>query len=1565
MDKASRSSGGGAAKLGTLDMQSYLEVMGRQLDEIQAQHQQFCASRPDRVGRLRSQEHAGHLAKRWSSDSQCVSRQPAGLPPEYQELLGASHCDEREALQGSPADDGGSGALRSSSGSQGGARRSLHFGDEASEAGAVLANKRTSPGGSTTTGACAKSRQDLCTFHSTSPPLAGVQKGTSGRNRATSQGPIDSPSISESTSMTQSVTPSAASSRLQTDTPGTPSTHNEQKGATPHGASRLGTVSSSRTSSMRPYAVYDARGVDHVSYATPDSRGGDYPLTASISSSSQGVWQKPHGSAASVSPSPGLSAPQGHTASRSTASDDSSPLTNVAGFGADAGNGAMSGDDDCSPYTLALPGRPFDGIDSEEDDDAQPAGVIRVSESFMAAGIVGPLCAGGAPAGPTQPQAEDGDNQQVTLQAALQPDTGFADQVPRPHSRSGPRTPLVVTSLETEEALRALLATPRFALGGSGTMGASMEGLDVPDDVLAALAKGDGMDLDAALGAAISGSLREHAAQEQSDSPLSRLAVLHQGVSGVAQMGHGRHMVLCPGALTAAPVAVPAAVAARGFDASTRNASGAGGRAAAFAGAASPGALLQGETAHPHQAERPGARVDTSIDVDRFDMLSRTIEISVDGATALSAAGLRDSGSVTCAAEAAAAQQHPQPVLYSLAPKSSVPSDKASRRNTMDGEGRHSALDGVGSRRNRLDGGCRRSTVDGCPALNEYLEEGPALGGEHPHARLYAAPASTGTAATVAGSVRFELRPVSTSPSAGAGGTGHGAAAGSMAAGRTEMFAASASPARVNRGSVNTASPSASSAVRPGGDGDMVLYGSPSQKADAAPSPGVAASPYVPPSPPPGADPAPYLTSPTVPHIGSRLQRNSRKMDEEAMAGVHRDAVTQCGQAAPGDAAGPSSGGAAALRPWSAATGAQSSSRRQLTPMAASGASGASSGVNSVHLDLSLTQAAAAAATGGGRPSATGFQQPSVVAAAAAASPTVLQRQLRTMGSQGSQHLPALHKQQSEQQQQGPPALEVPQLPAYSSFSLAGLSPPTRPVVKVASHDLGVDDTGRPLPFLPSPKDAGAAGASSPCADPTAPSADEGRASRTQLQPLGPPLAAFSRAAALAAAADVGMAAQPPAVERRSAPPLAPTTVSRAPAEGAAAAPPDACSNTRGLDFACVHEHGSIDALEDGSAGLLGAFPSHILPRRAEAAPEQEDNVAGARHAAFDHPELLQGQSPGPPSAASSAAKLSQLKARRQQQWQSQHGLQGGQPQPPGGTTPQSQRPGTLHHEEQGADAAHDHDGSGAARGWAARPASGNMGASGGTEATAARSPLTAAMGSPLLPDAVAEAISRAACSKEDAVVSGELNLGHGISGLSVAIEAGQVKWAWQTDGKGKPVPARLDATADPPPSPGGGGSGGGSGGSSPWASPAAAHGAVRGSGAEWALQQLPAPQWQRHGQLPAGAHAHTEEERGQQLADERPSVLQPRQPGGNYMGARRRSDYSVAERQLAIAGGGALPHNYALSAGGFPTQEQHQPRLPSATDGGGQPSSKAMALLRLKQQSIMRHNVQVSSVKE
>lgn len=31
---------GGGGKLGTLDMQSYLEVMGRQLAEIQAQHHQ-------------------------------------------------------------------------------------------------------------------------------------------------------------------------------------------------------------------------------------------------------------------------------------------------------------------------------------------------------------------------------------------------------------------------------------------------------------------------------------------------------------------------------------------------------------------------------------------------------------------------------------------------------------------------------------------------------------------------------------------------------------------------------------------------------------------------------------------------------------------------------------------------------------------------------------------------------------------------------------------------------------------------------------------------------------------------------------------------------------------------------------------------------------------------------------------------------------------------------------------------------------------------------------------------------------------------------------------------------------------------------------------------------------------------------------------------------------------------------------------------------------------------------------------------------------------------------------
>ncbi len=229
--------------------------------------------------------------------------------------------------------------------------------------------------------------------------------------------------------------------------------------------------------------------------------------------------------------------------------------------------------------------------------------------------------------------------------------------------------------------------------------------------------------------------------------------------------------------------------------------------------------------------------------------------------------------------------------------------------------------------------------------------------------------------------------------------------------------------------------------------------------------------------------------------------------------------------------------------------------------------------------------------------------------------------------------------------------------------------------------------------------------------------------------------------------------------------------------------------------------------------------------------------------------------------------------------------------------------------------------------------------------------------------------------------VSGELSLGHGVTG---ADETGPVKWAWQTQGQGQ-AKAAAGHSADP----------------SPWSSPAAGAGGGTGQQREGAGDHgrgtggggygpghsqpaevsgelpLPEPQWQRPEDL-----ERTRRER--QRMGSRP--LYREEQGQGY--------YQHGERGVVSAGGAygvAASEAWARPAGDGAGRGQQgstnplsstvpqrgTPRMDDAgaagamsaggagagAGGAGAASvagSKALALLRLKQKSAMRHNVVV-----
>ncbi|KAG2442537.1 hypothetical protein HXX76_002623 [Chlamydomonas incerta] len=1084
-------------------------------------------------------------------------------------------------------------------------------------------------------------------------------------------------------------------------------------------------------------------------------------------------------------------------------------------------------DEEGLPHPLALAGRAFDGIDSEEDDDDDGVedAVSRPERTAAAAAALQSTHGRGG----RQPAASGEYAASFNFAAAGHAEASrpTSSRAPVP-GQPGSRPALVAASLETEEALRALLCSPRLAPAPvSGGLSSSLDG-GVPDDVLAALAKTDAGGLDAALGAAVATLVRQHAASLGVHGPAigaggpsaGRPSTQGQGASlgsyaspggAAAAAAPMRHAALMgPGALTAAPAALPPGVAARGFDSSLRSAGGAPG--------ASPGggavAANAGRGLAPHGA---APAVDASISLDQIDQLARTMVIDADTAALMRASVV--AAATAMAEQRAAAAAHQQPVLYSMGPT--------------------------------------RVSDPGSQAAAEP------------------------------------------------------AAAGANAGGR---------PGTSARGPL---SPSAASSVgKPGGEGDSVLYGSPNRRGAAAAAvpadgqvpPSIAPSPYVPPSPPPGADPSPYMASP-IGHPISRLQHNSRE-DEEPVAAV---------KAKPGanrPAGGSEDGGAASGLTVSVGAAAMAGAAARGGVGSASTPTGGPDGTHrrqsntasGASYDLSLTAAAAVGASRTGSASAS-----------------------RAAGGAAPRAAPLSHAAT-------PTGGAQPGQPLFSSFSLAGLSPTAanaaaaagaqgaRAGAMMSSFDLGIDEAGKPSSPAASPR-PGPSGASD--------SALGTSAARTsaQAQPpvAGPPLASFSRAAAMAAAADVGLVAPPAAAERR-------------PSQG-------------GVSAAAGHSSASMEAAARASAAGAGAGGS------------REPGAAGQNAV-------------GGSSVASSAAKLSQLKARRQQQWQSQHAVNAstvadshqqpnGTPQPTGAN---AARASAVNHAAADAGASHQHTPHAPANIRNRAPAEPTSAAAGAVRGSAASpvpapAPAAAASPTPLLPEEVANAIVRAASS--GVAASGELNLGHGISGLSVAIEAGAVKWAWQTglkDGGGSPGASQASPWASP-------GAGQAAAAAALGAAAGGAGGKSGGESGEWGVQ-LPTPQWQRRGVTPPGSRPAADGADGAdpELARLEQEALQQRQqqwaaeqqlwaaelPGPQYRapaGAppteaqqqqqRRHTDHSIAVAESAAVASLAQPtREYATSAGG---DAGLRPAGLSA-DSAGAASSKTAALLRLKRQSILRH---------
>ncbi|KAG2448306.1 hypothetical protein HYH02_006890 [Chlamydomonas schloesseri] len=1523
MEKLQQRPSAGGGKLGTLDMQSYLEVMGRQLAEIQAQHNQFYASRPERYSRAAAAAKEPRQERRVHRSSSAVS------PSSAHKAEG--HTPDTHAVGTPSSDESGLAG-----GSGGNARRSLVFEDGVtdvkdhgdkpagrnakSDGHSTLRTSLSSPppvgGLSMDEEAAAAAVRAVPAANAAArprrPPAGGAGQSLLAQAQVQSQAarvrartpPRASPAgvsprqhSASATGLSPSLSPSSvsASTRPGLSNPGTPSSvatssHlasvaaglTPRDGTPPASAHARAAADSSVESSPAlgrglglgggcggdSFAMYnvEAGGISAVTgYDTTlesqtgpgagQRAGGWQPhAAASVSASSvstsqsRSAWATPQGAGASGA---AAATPSSAVTSALTASAMSSALAvhnepsgaRVRAIGALGGVEDSVSEEEGLPHPLALAGMAFDGIDSEEEDEEEdavarpevPAAVSAAAQRGhegrgggrqpAASGEYGPAGLGAEGSGPASARASG-------LGAPS------SSRAPVPVSgQPGARPALVAASLETEEALRALLSSPRQAAVShvSGGMSSSLDG-GVPEDVLAALAKTDAGGLDAALGAAVATLLRQHAASLGVHGPAGRPSTQGQGTgsfvashaspggaSAAAAAGLRHAALMGPGALTAAPAALPPGVAGRGFDSSLRSAGGAPG--------ASPGgcaaAANAGRGLALHAAAPP---VDASISLDQIDQLACPMVIDADTAALMRASVV--AAATAMAEQRAAAAAHQQPVLYSM-------------------------------------GQTRVSDPGSSQAPPE-----PAAGG---------------------------------------------------------VTSAISRPGTGARGPL---SPSAASSVgKPGGGGDSVLYGSPDRRgggAVAAPPvdghapPSIVPSPYVPPSPPPGADPSPYMTSP-IGHPISRLQHSSRQQEEEEEELV---AAVKAKPATNRPAGGSDDGGAvpASLTvsvgaAVAAAAAARGSAGHASTPTGApdglhrrqSNISGAAS------YDLSLTAAAAVGASRSGSTSAA-----------------------RAAGPASSRAAPSSHAATPT----GAGA-SVPQgQPVFSSFSLAGLSPTSaraapanaqssRGIAQMSSFDLGIDEAGKPSP--PGPAGAGDSAVNASAARVSA---------HAQPPAAGPPLAAFSRAAAMAAAADVGLLAPPPVTERR------PSQGGATPAGGQSSA--------------------SMEAAARASAAGAGAGAS-----REPIAPDQ--NAVGGS------------------SVASSAAKLSQLKARRQQQWQSQHGVNasaadGQQPRAtPQPTGANAARASASNH-------------SAAAAGTGASPnntphapanSRNRVSAEPGSAAAAARgsagshAPALAAPGphpSPtaLLPEEVANAIVRAASSGAGA--SGELNLGHGISGLSVAIEAGAVKWAWQTGLK--------DGGASPDASQ-----------ASPWASPgggqavAAAALGTAGAGAsskpggesgDWGVQ-LPTPQWQRRGATAPGSRqaavdgadgadtdlARMEQEALQQRQQQWEAAQQQWEaelPGPQYRTPAGASTAGASAQQqqrrhtehsgMAMQEGATAAHptrEYATSTGGG----AGLPPAGLSADAAGAASSKAAALLRLKRQSIMRHGLAGSQARD
>lgn len=736
---------------------------------------------------------------------------------------------------------------------------------------------------------------------------------------------------------------------------------------------------------------------------------------------------------------------------------------------------------------------------------------------------------------PAPPQQQRGN-----LPSQLPPAPGPAPATGQ-HRQGVPHPPPVIAVSQTEEALRALLSSPA---GGDGGVRASRRadspmGAEVPDDVLKALALADGNGLDEVLGAAMGGSLREGHGSD--GGAARRLSGTGQGRAPAGS----RAPYLATGQLTGDPLSLAgtarstsgAAPAPKRVSGSGSGASGGGAGVPATAAASaaalahslrSQGALGAAAPRRPQNQQQQQSRaaappVDASIELtgDGDDLLSRTMEIEAGGPGLYTVAMLR--GSITSAAAAMAAQlqqqqQQQQPVLYSRITRPSgtgeVSPAPSSRRTTTDGDVPPQALSPLPPAPQQ-----QQQQYPPPPTQQQNYRPSPKPQRRRrvvseQEAELVASRKAAALLAAAAAALGDRPRTSALPGVAEAREEVLEEELSEACRGRTSDPAGSSTPRappppRMSDPAGSPAASVASSAARRMLDGDTVLYGSPSQSQSQRQSGLV------------GARGAPVREMSAMQAVVSSASVVPGAQPEASGVQYGRLCSSQGPEHHSADGGeGPGQGEAqGAVTPRQQL---QSRSQPELgIRLDGPHAQPAMSSPRRSHItDMSLTQAAAVASSGSGGGLGSSMRQ---TRSSKQLHPPPVHSSFSLAGYGGGPTSPGAASSGSRPSDTGEAGRRA------STTSGEAVAAGRASVISgLASHDLDVDDAGRPYHMQqqqqqgsPAPSPRGYSAHARP-----SPPVAAGRSYKAIPPSAGPPLAAFSRAAALAAAADVGLSQQ-------------------------------------------------------------------------------------------------------------------------------------------------------------------------------------------------------------------------------------------------------------------------------------------------------------------------------------------------------------------------------------------------------------------------------------------------------